>query len=133
MASVGAAVITLTVVYLIVSSVRPEAKTSVAKGGGGAIAVDDAIAVDRGERVAVRGFVFIDANVGELLCAERTRASPPACAGSALALRNLDANRLDLMFAQVPDGSYDAWSRDQVTLFGIANRTTFTVEDVLAS
>lgn len=133
LASLGAAVITFVVAYLILTSVRPEAKTSVAKGDRDAVSVDDAIATARGKKIAVRGFVFIDENVGELLCSERTREDPPACAGSALTLVNLDPNRLELVLAADTDGSYDAWSRDAVTLLGRVDRTTFTVEDILAS
>lgn len=133
LASLGAAVITFVVAYLILTSVRPESKTSVAKGDRQAISVVDALAADRGGKVAVRGFVFIDENVGELLCSERTKDDPPACAGVALTLVNLDPNRLELVLADETKGNYDAWSRDTVTFLGRVDRSTFTVEEILAS
>lgn len=133
LASVVLAGVTLAVVYLFLTSIRPEAPTSVATGDAEAVSVDDAISSDRGERVAVRGFVFIDANVGELLCSARTNDDPPACAGAALTLTNLDPSRLELVFPERASGNYDAWSRDTVVLLGRVDRTAFTVDDVLAS
>ncbi|MFZ6003530.1 MAG: hypothetical protein ACOYXM_06290 [Actinomycetota bacterium] len=117
--------------YLGVTSMRGDPKVSTAEADEDALGVADAIAMDRGSRVAVRGFVFIDANVGELLCSARRNDDPPTCDGVALTLINLDTNRLDLDVPDDTEGSYDAWSRDIVTLIGRADRTTFVVDDIL--
>lgn len=134
LASIGAAVITFAVIYVAVRTLRPEPATSVVKADATAVVVDDVIAMDRGERVAVRGYVFLDADAGSLLCAARTKESGRyACAGSTLQLVGLDTSRLDLVVADEPDGGYDAWSRSTVALLGRADRLTFAVEDILGT
>jgi hypothetical protein len=81
-----------------------------------------------GERVAVRGFVFVDAEAGEVLCATR-QGDPLACGGPALRLDHLDVGRLDRVEATEP--GWDAWSDDDVVLVGRLAAGTLDVEDVL--
>jgi len=132
LASVGAAVITFAVVYAAVRTLRPDPATSVAEADATAVVVDDVITMERGQRVAVRGYVFLDEDAGSLLCAARTKEKERfACAGSTLRLVGLDTSRLDLVLADEPGGGYDAWSRSTTVLLGRTSRLTLTVEDIL--
>ena len=96
-----------------------------------ALSVEDASQVVTGERVTVRGFVFFDPETGPLLCSARADGDRPACDGTVLRLEGLDPNRLDLVQAEVREGGYDAWSRDEVIVLATKVGATLQVEDVL--
>lgn len=133
LASVGAAAITFVIAYLVISTLRPEPATQVAKANGAAVTVDDAVRAGGSHRVAVRGYVFLDERAGALLCSARTNDDSRACSGSSLQLVGLDASRLDLEHASQTRGGYDAWSRGAVSLLGTIDHATLTVEDVLGT
>jgi hypothetical protein len=96
------------------------------------VSVDAAAHADPDVDVAVRGYLFIDAKAGTLLCSERTTGKRPACAGLTLTLFDLDTSRIDLERADEPRGGYDAWSDGQVVLLGSsAGGGAFVVKDVL--
>lgn len=83
--------------------------------------------------VEVRGFVFIDANAGSLLCsASKVVNGRPACDGDVVNLENLDTNRLPLVHAKVDEGGFDAWTEDEVVLLATSQGSGFiAVKDVL--
>jgi hypothetical protein len=77
------------------------------------------------QTVTVRGFVFIDATAGDLLCSQTTGGGRPACEGDVLRLDGLDASRLALEVA---------WSDGDVVLLGTtAGGARLVVKDVLPS
>jgi hypothetical protein len=96
-----------------------------------ALSVDDAADVASGEQLTVRGFVFFDPETGPLLCSQRTTDDRPACDGTVLRLDGIDPNRLDLVQADVPEGGFDSWSRDEVVLLVTKLGATLRVDDVL--
>ncbi len=129
--SLAVGVITLAVAYFVITALRPDADLEVASANGDAISVEGAFGTERGVQVVVRGFVFVDDQVGALLCSARTTGNRPACDGTSLVLHGLDTSRIDLVLAAVPAGGYDAWSRSTVTLLGRTDRASLIVEDVL--
>lgn len=129
--SVAAAAITGGIVVVVILALRPERTTETAKATGSAVTVETAASAGQGKVVAVRGFVFLDEQVGALLCSQRTTARRPACAGSSLVLDGIDTSRLDLVRAEQTTGGYDAWARTAVTLLGRVDRATLTVQDII--
>jgi hypothetical protein len=96
-----------------------------------ALSVEDASKVATGERISVRGFVFFDPETGPLLCSARTDDDRPACDGTVLRLDGIDPNRLDMVRAEVEEGGFDTWSRDEVVVLATKLGATLQVEDVL--
>jgi hypothetical protein len=96
-----------------------------------ALSVDDAADVASGGQLTVRGFVFFDPETGPLLCSQRTTDDRPACDGTVLRLDGIDPNRLDLVQADVAEGGFDSWSRDEVVLLVTKLGATLRVDDVL--
>lgn len=81
----------------------------------------------------VRGFVFIDAHAGALLCsASKVVHGRPTCDGDVVNLENLDTNRLPLEHATVEEGGFDAWTDSEVVLLATSQGSGYiAVKDVL--
>jgi hypothetical protein len=128
--SAVAVAVTLAVVALLVGWLRSDADVAKPKDNEVSIVVA-AHAVPETELI-VRGYVFIDARAGMLLCSARQGANRPACAGDVLQLEDLDTSRLALERAEDEKGGYDAWSTGEVVLLGTADGGAFLrVKDVL--
>ena len=126
--NVAAFAVTFGVVAVVVLALRGD-DVDRAKGDEEVLSVNELLGRPSRTRAAVRGFVFIDARTGTLLCSAR-RGSPPACDGKVVRLNGLDYTRLDLGRSTAAR-AYDAWTRDAVDLVGEWAGGVFTVEDIL--
>jgi hypothetical protein len=120
--------ITFGVVAVVVLAVRGD-DVDRAKGDDRVLSVNELLRRPSHTRTAVRGFVFIDARTGTLLCSAR-RGSPPVCDGKVVRLDGLDHTRLDLDRSNAPH-TYDAWTADAVDLLGEWVGGLFLVDDIL--
>ena len=94
-------------------------------------AVDEALLQPSQTDVVVHGYLFFEEEFGVLLCGERTATEPPRCEGAVFSVEGADPNRFDLVRPDDPDGEYDAWSRDEVTILGHKRGALLDVLEVL--
>ena len=129
--SVALFVATIALVVLIAGWLRHD-DSDVARPKPHEVAIGVAARMAPEQRVAVRGYVFLDAHVEPLLCSQRRGSSRLACAGDVLQLEDLDTSRLALERAKITAGGYDAWSTGEVVLLGTTDGGgTLRVQDVL--
>lgn len=100
-------------------------------GGSEALTVVEGLDQPSQTEIVVRGHLFFEESIGPLLCSERTDTSPPRCDGSVFRLEQLDPNRIDLTRPEDPDGEYDAYSEDEVTVLATKLGAVLVVRDVL--
>lgn len=100
-------------------------------GGTDALTVVEGLNQPSQTEIVVRGHLFFEESIGPLLCSQRTDTSPPRCDGSVFRLEQLDPNRIDLTRPEDPDGEYDAYSEDQVTVLGTKLGSVLVVREVL--
>lgn len=129
--STALGIATFAAIYGVASSLRSTPSAKVAEGTEEFLSVDEALDHLSGTRIAVRGYVFLDEEAGELLCSRRTTDEPIACAGQSLRLVNLDTSRLDLVIAPPGAKGYDAWTKEPVSFVGIISAGSFAVEDLV--
>lgn len=120
-------------VYVVGTSLRGTSSVKVADSTEDALSVEDALDHPSGDRVAVRGFVFLDVDAGQLLCSRRTTEEPISCTGQSMQLVNLDSTRLDLDVAPTGADGYDAWTKDPVTFVGTVASGSLTIQDLVGS
>lgn len=83
-------------------------------GVGSGLSVDEALASGSGEKLLVKGYLFVDRQGRVKLCSALAESDSPACAGSSLAVEGLDLGTVP----GLATSGGTRWSTSEVKLVG---------------